>query len=186
MDIEEELQKLRDVEENFLRTKPNEKKSTEKLLLNFMSSVRISYGEIDTYVRLLRSEKNTVNSLIAVKSCLQSFVDRRGEFNTLISTISTIIAILGLMAKLFWKIRVWATFLLVASVGFIILIWVMLANKPRNNKNVTQAQLLINVIDQVLKEKEATNRSVNEKIAYIPYAFSNENRKFRIKRKRRM
>lgn len=83
-----------DVEENFLKIHVGKKANgkVEKGLLEFMRKAQLSYFEVDMYVEMLRSRRNTVNSLIATKSCLQSFVDRKGEYDTLIATISAILA----------------------------------------------------------------------------------------------
>lgn len=193
MDIKKELQKLGDVEENFLRTKSSEKRSTEKLLLTFMRNVQISYGEIDMYVELLRSKKNTVNSLIAVKSCLQSFVDRKGEYDSLMTTISAILAAIsaitavwGFLKKIVAdgsKLECLEYILIFLIIIYFFLILFLMVKKKLSIKKVTNAQLLINVIDRVLKEKEGASQGIDEKIAYISYVHSSKNRKFRVRRK---
>lgn len=191
----EEIQKLMDVEENFLKIHVGKKANgkVEKGLLEFMRKAQLSYFEVDMYVEMLRSRRNTVNSLIATKSCLQSFVDRKGEYDTLIATISAIlaaisaiVAVCGFLKEVvddYIEIECLVYILLFAIITYVFLIFCIMITKRWSIKSVTRAQLLINVINQVSKEKEGNSQSVDEKIAYTSYTLPNKNRKFRIRRK---
>ena len=168
--------KLKKLRENFLN-RPLKNTcgiaSCEKAFLNYMDQTEISYGDLENYISAFSCEKNTIHDLLATKNCLQTYIDRRSEYDTIISGIAVSVSILSALisagstlATMIEKIPkefkekiihipIHAIFIIVFLVLLIQLAQIVHISwqKIKDNYRINKANVLITAIDIVIMEK---------------------------------
>lgn len=160
--------KLKKLRENFLN-RPLKRtcgiSSCEKAFISYMDQTEISYEDLEKYISAFSCEKNTIHDLLATKNCLQTYIDRRGEYDTIIAGIAVIVSILSAlisagstlatMNEKNINMSIYAIFTIVFLVLLIQLAQIVRISwqKIKDNYRINKANVLITAIDIVIMEK---------------------------------